>query len=810
VNVSITGAAAPGATSVTVTTGAEVATLNNGFTVTPGTTTTLTSSANPQSAGNNVTFTATVVPMPLGPTGPTGTVSFYDGTTLLGTGTVRLVSGSYVATETTSSLTQGSHSIVATYSGDTDYLGSSGTLTQIINGVPASITASAGDGQTTVYGTPFANPLVATVKDSSGDGVPGVAVTFTANPGSNGQSGRFSNSTGTITVTTNNSGLASSGTFTANSQVGPYTVTATTGSLSATFNLANTPGAPASIALTSGSGQGATIGTAFANPLIATVTDAGGHPVPGATVTFTAPTGLTSSVVFSNASSTISEATDLLGEASSGPMTANGILGGPYDVQASVGSIAINFQLTNLGRSLTTFASLTTTAATIDVFGFGFSAPSGSLAFTNVTTGTPVTPPVTLDTSTAVTSLQPQVTTSTGANTLPVWTTLADVNGDGKLDLITSLYMTDSVSVQLGNGDGTFQAATNYLIESGFGPAEVHAVSLGNGTVDLIVGSFNLNQIAVLLGNGNGTFGAPALYTVGTPSNTPTSLTTGDFNDDGKLDVAVANTGDNTISILLGDGSGGLTVQRPAINVGRDPEAIRAGDFNGDGYSDLAVANYSDGTVTTLLNDKDGTFTATTKPVGSGAGSGPQALAINGNGSSLLLAVANYRDNTISVMQSNGTGSFGAQTIIPVGKGPDDVNFADFNGDGTPDLAVSNYTDSTVNLALGSSGGSYTVVGPFSVGNSPYSAAVGDLNLDDTPDLAVANCFSNNTGVLFDGTLISVPYSGLSLPLGDSFNASYTPDGVSKYGSSNSGNIAPESLRRLRGIQRKSPTKSQE
>jgi FG-GAP repeat len=106
---------------------------------------------------------------------------------------------------------------------------------------------------------------------------------------------------------------------------------------------------------------------------------------------------------------------------------------------------------------------------------------------------------------------------------------------------------------------------------------------------------------------------------------------------------------------------------------------------------------------------------------------------------------------------------------------------------------VSNYTDSTVNLALGSSGGSYTVVGPFSVGNSPYSAAVGDLNLDGTPDLAVANCFSNNTGVLLDGTLISVPYSGLSLPAGDSFNASYTPDGVSKYGSSNSGNIGDTS-----------------
>ncbi len=530
-------------------------------------------------------------------------------------------------TNTTSSLTQGSHSIIATYSGDTGYLGSSGTLTQIVNGPAASITASVGDGQTTVAGTTFPNPQVATVKDSSGDGVPGVTVTFTANPGSNGQSGTFSSSTGTITASTNNSGLASSGTFTANSKAGSYSVTAMAGTLSATFNLTNTPGAPANIALTSGAGQSAVIGTAFTNPLIATVTDTGGNRVPNATVTFTAPTGLMSSLAFSNASATISEATNSLGQASSGPMTANGIPGGPYDVEASVGSIAINFQLTNLGRSLTTFASLTTTAATIDVFGFGFSAPSGSLAFTNVTTGTPVAAPVTLDTSTAVASLQPQVPTSTGANTLPVWTTLADVNGDGKLDLITSLYETDSVSVQLGNGDGTFQAATNILIATGFGPAEVHAVSLKTGTVDLIVGSFNLNQIAVLPGNGNGTFGVPTFYTVGSPTNAPTSLTTGDFNDDGKLDVAVANTEDNTISILLGTGSGGLILQSPPINVGRTPQAIRAGDFNGDGFSDLAVANHSDGTVTTLLNNKNGTFAATAKSVGSGAGSGPQVVS---------------------------------------------------------------------------------------------------------------------------------------------------------------------------------------
>ena len=135
------------------------------------------------------------------------------------------------------------------------------------------------------------------------------------------------------------------------------------------------------------------------------------------------------------------------------------------------------------------------------------------------------------------------MTTSTGADTLPVWTTLGDINGDGIQDLVTSLYLTDSVSVQLGKGDGTFQTAKTILIAAGFGPSECHLVSLrGNGRLDLIVGQFNTNQIAVLLGKGDGTFENPVFYTVGTSNNTPTSLTIGDFNDDSNLDVAVANT----------------------------------------------------------------------------------------------------------------------------------------------------------------------------------------------------------------------------------------------------------------------------
>ena len=117
--------------------------------------------------------------------------------------------------------------------------------------------------------------------------------------------------------------------------------------------------------------------------------------------------------------------------------------------------------------------------------------------------------------------------------------------------------------------------------------------------------------------------------------------------------------------------------------------------------------------------------------------------------------MANYKYNTVSVLNSTGDGTFGTQKIVAVGKGPDDVNFADFNGDGIEDLVRLNYTDDSVDLLLGRASGNYALVGPFAVGDSPYSAAVGSLNVDGTPDIVVSNCFSNNTGVLLDGTLLS-------------------------------------------------------
>jgi YVTN family beta-propeller protein len=197
------------------------------------TTTTLVADVNPGSVGSSVTFTATVTPSVMGPSGPTGTISFYDGTALLGSGTVNLVQGSYIVSFATSSLTPGSHTITALYLGDAVYYSSIQTMTETITGSPASIVATGGGNQTTVYGTSFANPLVVTVKDANGLLVSGATVTFS------GAGLSFS----PRTINTNPSGVAQ--VTVSPTAVGTFTATASVVGVStpATFSLTVTKAA---------------------------------------------------------------------------------------------------------------------------------------------------------------------------------------------------------------------------------------------------------------------------------------------------------------------------------------------------------------------------------------------------------------------------------------------------------------------------------------------------------------------------------------------------------------------------------------
>src|SRR5437870_4029868 len=340
--------------------------------------------------------------------------------------------------------------------------------------------------------------------------------------------------------------------------------------------------------------------------------------------------------------------------------------------------------------------------------------------------------------------------------TNPQWVAVGDFNGDGIQDLAVANAGSSTVSVLLGNGDGTFRPARTFA--AGTTPKAVAVGDFnGDGKLDLATASTGSNGVSVLLGNGDGTFQAPRGFPAGSG---PNFLAVGDFNGDGVQDLATANFGsdtpaDTTVSVLLGNGDG--TFRPPqTFGVGRGPVWVAAGDFNGDGKLDLAVPNFGDTTVSVLLGNGDGTFQAARNfPAG---GSGPASVAVgdfNGDGRQDL-AVTLYGDgsgNTIAVLLGNGDGTFRAPLIFGVGLGPVSSAVADFNGDGVQDLAVANWDRNagrTVSLLLGNGDGTFQAAQTFLAGQGVASVAVGDFDGNGKPDLAAGNYGGGTVSLLMN------------------------------------------------------------
>jgi hypothetical protein len=323
-----------------------------------------------------------------------------------------------------------------------------------------------------------------------------------------------------------------------------------------------------------------------------------------------------------------------------------------------------------------------------------------------------------------------------------------DLNGDGVPDLVT-VSDNRGVEVSIGRGDGTFQVPVS--VSSMTGRYFVTLADIDrDGRLDIILTDRRAGEVLFLLGQGDGTFGAEGHVPVG---HSPLFATVADLNGDGQPDIACALSGGmnsgslvDYVSVLLRDPKGDL-ISPYSLDTGRASSlpTIAAGRINGDDLADLAFEGVDTTEqfrkrILTALGRVDGQLTALDCCVGDL----PTALAIADfdNDGYSDLAVGNASTREVSIFPGHGDGSFGEGSGHTVSLSPTALATGDLNGDGRRDLAIleggplfGGPGDLSLLLSLGN--GTFSPEIPLGITDGATALAVADLNADGIDDLIV-------------------------------------------------------------------------
>jgi hypothetical protein len=382
-------------------------------------------------------------------------------------------------------------------------------------------------------------------------------------------------------------------------------------------------------------------------------------------------------------------------------------------------------------------------------------------------------------------TFQPQTTFQVGNQ--PFGITAADFNGDGHLDIATANYLDGTASVIFGNGDGSFQAPTTYATGHPYAPYDIAAIVFGPGQKPGLAVA-TLAGVYILTNKGNGTFHAGQGYDPGSGQ-----VLIGDFNGDGKADLALGAgefDTDSGVGILLGLGNGAFATSTAYAAV-PNTEGLAAGDFNGDGIMDLAVG------------ELDGPYFAIMMGLGKGKFAEPQvtyklphsassvaAIAagdLNGDGKPDLVVASDGPWEVVTLF-GTGSGTFTNGPAYPlIGEWPGAISLVDLNNDGKLDMAAvsaGNYdSQGALSILLGNGDGTFQSAVGYGVDEGSAGVlgpAIADFNGDGILDIALADGDSSELIMLLgngDGTFRAGPVTPLTASIYGIAAADFNGDG---------------------------------
>jgi uncharacterized protein (TIGR03437 family) len=390
------------------------------------------------------------------------------------------------------------------------------------------------------------------------------------------------------------------------------------------------------------------------------------------------------------------------------------------------------------------------------------------------------------------------------AQKAPLAIAAADFNGDGAIDIAVANAESQTISIFLGSGVGTFSAGPTISLPTGCQAAYVATGDFTGAAGPDLLAVCPLGPIVVVPNTGHGTFGTPIVTTLPAPAWVGNMLfgyvhpAIADFNGDGHLDVAVPTYDDtNKVTgwyLLLGEGNGQFQSPRALPFTGTYSASLVAGDFNGDGKPDLAAAIYTKGSLALQFaaGHGDGTFaTPVAYPLPSSCGSTLQAADLNGDGkldilitgSSMLMSLTTLGQgdgaSAVTVLLGDGKGGFtigfniseanymsGAVLGEILGTGKLDLVEATFASDFLSGVAPTGAVSVRPGHGDGTFGNPISLAMPSTI--LPTDLAVADFNGDGRPDIAFPSVPAQHYTVALTTDLGQLLASALQLfPVGN-------------------------------------------